>query len=508
MAQACATAPAGDSGDGPGARATVARNARLVSVCTSSVSGAVLASRLVTSLPGPPGDVRTGHGVPLSEVSDMADAPTPAPPARPSTARGPHLQAPPEDPRGLVCPTCGGVVSPGRVHRALLAAISWFALVPAVAGVLALTVGADAVERYALLWVGAWALVGAPAAMVALRRGYTLRCRACGAKGLVAADTFAARRALAVRPRAAEPVPTGGHVTTLAPLPDGRLAAGVVGGAIRVWDPADAEADPVLLTGHVRDVEHLAVLADGRLASASRDGSVRVWDLAAGAPPVVLARNDVVADALAGLPDGRVAWAGRDGLIHLRHPDAPAESLRLLAFQRGRHTRGVTALVALPDGRLVAGGHDDALRVYDPASDGPPVVYGHHTAPVHALALLADGRLASAEGLLDDGRLGGAVRVQHLEDPAEAPVTGPATGPGEVTVALATPPHEVAQLRDGRIVALGHDRHLRVLDLAMPGPTPLRVGERVTHLAALPDGRIVTSLADATVEVWDVPGRT
>lgn len=475
-----------------------------MSVCASSVSGAVLASRLDTSLPEPPGDVGTGHGVTLSEVSDMADAPTPASPARPTPAPALRFQAPPDDPRGLVCPTCGVVVPPGRVHRAFLAAISWFVLVPAVAGVLSLALGADAVERYALLWLGGWALVGAPAAMVALRRGYTLRCRACGAKGLVAADTFEARHALAVRPRAAEPVPTGGHVTTLAPLPDGRLAAGVVGGAIRVWDPADADADPVLLTGHVRDVEHLAVLADGRLASASRDGSVRVWDLAGGTPPVVLARNDIVADALAAMPDGRVAWAGRDGLIRLRHPDAPAESLRLLAFQRGRHTRGVMALVALPDGRLVAGGHDDAVHVYDPASDAPPVVYGHHTAPVHALALLADGRLASAEGLLDDGRLGGAVRVQQLEESDAVSVTGP----GEVTVALATPPREVAQLRDGRIVALGHDRHLRVLDLAMPGPTPLRVGERVTHLAALPDGRIVTSLADATVEVWDVPGRT
>lgn len=434
----------------------------------------------------------------------MADAPTPASPVRPSATDRPRVQPLPEDPRGLVCPTCGVVVPPGRVRRAFLAAVSWFALVPAVAGVLSLTLGAQTIERHALLWVGAWALLGGPAAMIALRRGYTLRCRACGAKGLVAADTFEARHALAVRPRPADPVPTGGHVTTLTPLPDGRLAAGVVGGAIRVWDPADADAAATWLTGHVRDVEHLAVLADGRLASAARDGSVRVWDLEGGTPPVVLARNDVAADALVGLPDGRVAWAGRDGLIRVRHPDAPADSLRLLPFQHGRHTRGVTALVALPDGRLVAGGHDDALRVYDPATDSAPVVHGHHTAPVHALTLLADGRIASAEGMLDDGRFSGAVRVQHLDTPGGTTVTGPAA----VTVALATPPREVAQLRDGRLVTLGHDRHLRVLDLTTPGPTPLRVGEHVTHLAALPDGRIVTSLTDATVEVWDVPGRT
>ena len=433
----------------------------------------------------------------------MADASPPTSSARPAAAAG-RVPGAAEDPRGLVCPTCGVVVPPGRVHRALLAAVSWFALVPAVAGILSLSVGAEAVERNALLWLGAWALLGAPAAMVALRQGYTLRCRVCGTKGLVGAGTFEARRALAVRPQAAGPVPTGGHVTTLAPLPDGRLAAGVVGGAIRVWDPTDPDAGAVVLTGHVRDVEHLAVLADGRLASASRDGSVRVWDLAGDAPPVVLARNDVAADALIGLPDGQVAWAGRDGLIRVRHPDAPADSLRLFPFQHGRHARGVTALMALPDGRLVAGGHDDALRVYDPASDSAPVVHGHHTAPVHALALLADGRVASAEGALDDGRFGGAVRVQHLDDPGDAPTPGP----GELTVTLATPPREVAQLRDGRLVTLGHDRHLRVLDLATPGPTPLRVGERVTHLAALPDGRIVTSLTDATVEVWDVPGRT
>jgi hypothetical protein len=254
-------------------------------VRASTVSRAALASRLVTSLPEPPGDARAGHGVTLSEVSDMADAPTPAPQARPraGTATSWWL-TPADDPRGLVCPTCGVVVPAGRVYRAFLAAVSWFLLVPAVAGVLALALDPEAVADQALLWVGGWAVVGVPGAMLALRRGYTLRCRACGAKGLVAADTFEARRALAVRPRPAEPVPTGGHVTTLAPLPDGRLAAGVVGGAIRVWDPAAGEAGDgaLLLRGHVRDVEHLAVLADGRLASASRDGSVRVWDLAGG----------------------------------------------------------------------------------------------------------------------------------------------------------------------------------------------------------------------------------
>lgn len=425
----------------------------------------------------------------------MADAPPPAPPVRPGADQPASWWfATPDDPSGLVCPTCGNVVPPGRVRRALLAAVSWFVLVPAVVGVLVLTVGPTAVGEQGLLWVGVWALAGVPAAVVAMRRGYTMRCRACGARGLVAADTFEARRSLAVRPRPADPVPTGGHVTTLAPLPDGRLAAGVVGGAIRVWDPTDDSAEPVLLVGHVRDVEHLIVLADGRLASASRDGSVRVWDLDGG-PTVVLTRNDVVADALGALPDGRLAWAGRDGLIHVQHPDEPARSRRAMAFLRGRHPRGVTALLALPDGRLVAGGHDDALHVFDPASDVPPAVYGHHTAPVHALTLLTDGRIASAEGLLEDGRFGGAVRVQHLDDA------------GRLTVPLATPPREIAQLRDGRVVTLGHDRHLRVLDLAAPAPAPLRVGERVTHLAPLPDGRIVTSLADATVEVWDVPGR-
>jgi hypothetical protein len=102
------------------------------------------------------------------------------------------------------------------------------------------------------------------------------------------------------------------------------------------------------------------------------------------------------------------------------------------------------------------------------------------------------------------------VRVQTLGGATGATDAAGASAstPGEITVTLATPPREVAQLRDGRLVTLGHDRHLRVLDLAAPGPTPLRMGDHVTHLAALPDGRIVTSLADATVEVWDVPVRT
>ena len=43
---------------------------------------------------------RDRAGVTLSEVSDMADAPP----------RAPHA---PDEPRGLVCPTCGVVVPPG-----------------------------------------------------------------------------------------------------------------------------------------------------------------------------------------------------------------------------------------------------------------------------------------------------------------------------------------------------------------------------------------------------------
>ncbi len=65
-------------------------------------------------------------------------------------------------------------------------------------------------------------------------------------------------------------------VSTLAVLPDGRLASGSYDSTVRVWRPSTGVCEAVL-KGHTREVRALAVLPDGRLASGSWDNIVRVW---------------------------------------------------------------------------------------------------------------------------------------------------------------------------------------------------------------------------------------
>lgn len=72
-------------------------------------------------------------------------------------------------------------------------------------------------------------------------------------------------------------------MTALASLPDGSLATGSSGGAIRLWDTRTASgictAAVATLFAHTDTIYALAPLPTGLLASASRDATVRLWQL-------------------------------------------------------------------------------------------------------------------------------------------------------------------------------------------------------------------------------------
>jgi WD domain, G-beta repeat len=103
-------------------------------------------------------------------------------------------------------------------------------------------------------------------------------------------------------------------VTSLAVLPDGRLASGGTDGKIRLW-PREGAGQPVVLT-QGSWVRSLAVLPDGRLASGGGDGKIRLWPKEGTGEPVVLTHGGEVT-SLAVLPDGRLASGGDDGKIRL-----------------------------------------------------------------------------------------------------------------------------------------------------------------------------------------------
>jgi WD40 repeat protein len=91
-------------------------------------------------------------------------------------------------------------------------------------------------------------------------------------------------------------------VTSLAVLPDGKLASGSNDKTVRVWDVVTGAC--TLLGEHTLEVYTLAVLPDGRLMSA--DKTVRVWDETTGACLIALHQDFQTFHALA-LSNGNLA---------------------------------------------------------------------------------------------------------------------------------------------------------------------------------------------------------
>jgi hypothetical protein len=193
-------------------------------------------------------------------------------------------------------------------------------------------------------------------------------------------------------------------VRAMALLPDGRVASGSSCGddyvsAIWLWDPSGS-AEPVPLMAHSRSVSTLAALPDGRLAAGYDDDTILVWDPSRLADPrayrVLLEGHSRPPSALAVLPDGRLASGSmeRDCTIRIWDPAGSAEPVVLSG-----HTRTVLALAVLADGRLASGSADCTMRVWDPSGSAPPIVLAGHTDPVNCLAVLPDGRLASGAGI-------------------------------------------------------------------------------------------------------------
>ena len=105
-----------------------------------------------------------------------------------------------------------------------------------------------------------------------------------------------------------------GSLTTLAVLPDGRIASGADDNTVRVWDP-QGQRPAQVLEGHAGWVNCLAVLPDGRIASGAGDNTVRVWDPRSGRQ-LAMFHADAPITALLAHPSGLIVAGDQSGAVH------------------------------------------------------------------------------------------------------------------------------------------------------------------------------------------------
>jgi WD40 repeat protein len=196
-----------------------------------------------------------------------------------------------------------------------------------------------------------------------------------------------------------------GHVTAIAPMPDGRYLAAIFN------EPDVVLSDPRQgglgrpLGMPVRDASNLKVSPDGRTVAVSSFSSpdIVLWDLDSGRERMTLRGDSSAVIRLAFAPDGRsLASAPKD--------DRPICVWDLATGRPARWLTGmdtsVLALAFSPDGRLVAGASSITrpVRIWDVRTGAEVLALAGHSRVVLALAFSPDGRaLATASG---DGTVG------------------------------------------------------------------------------------------------------
>jgi WD40 repeat protein len=247
----------------------------------------------------------------------------------------------------------------------------------------------------------------------------------------------------------------------------------------------------VVVGDHAEPVAAIAFVPDGSgLASASKDGRVRVWDLAGG-PGLELSRHDGPALGVALSPAGDAfASSGGDGTIRIGRFDG-----RSIA-EWGPFEAPVAAVTFLSGGQYVAaaiGNRLDAseagsLRLYR-TRDGSEVRRIPEPQGVWSLAAAPDSKRLAW--------IGGARRVTTWE----------ITSPDRKTLPPLKLSSALAMSSDGRLVAAGDDRLVRVWDVDRQEEMAHLRGHqgRVTALAFAPDNRtLISGGGDRSVVVWDL----
>ncbi|MDX3661617.1 hypothetical protein PV646_30305 [Streptomyces sp. ID05-26A] len=237
------------------------------------------------------------------------------------------------------------------------------------------------------------------------------------------------------------------------------------------------------LTGHTANVVKVAFNSDGAiLATAGWDRTARLWDASTGTALATLTHAEQV-NAVAFSDDDRIlATASTDGFVRLWDLTDLRSPRRIADLPQ---PGSVISLAFGPD-RLVAGTWGGAALLWDLKTTTARTLPGK--GPVHAVAISPDGR---------------SIATGHDRDVRIWPVDGGEprilSGHTDVVRGLAFSP-------DGRLASTSVDRTARVWDLDRPDPLVLTGHTAGVVAAAFAGPALATASDDHTVRLWDLPG--
>ena len=174
-------------------------------------------------------------------------------------------------------------------------------------------------------------------------------------------------------------------------LPRGLIASASSGGAF--VSVVDSASKTKIRTFAGRWIRCFAVLPDGRLAAGSLSGAVRLYDIAKNICSTLSAVHEINALAVVGT---LLASGEYGGVIRLWNTDNFS-----CVFTLDGHTRSIYALACLPDGRLVSAAGDD-IRVWNVATRQCELIVKTRCA-IGKLAVLPDCKLAGLSELSFSG---------------------------------------------------------------------------------------------------------
>jgi WD40 repeat protein/tRNA A-37 threonylcarbamoyl transferase component Bud32 len=313
-----------------------------------------------------------------------------------------------------------------------------------------------------------------------------------------------------------------------------RVASSSADGDVKIWDESTGELR-LTLAGHHGPVNDVAYAPDGRrIATAGWDKTIKIWDTETGNETLTLRGHAEEVKSVAFSPDGRrlvSTWRDRVGVWNATPVD---EALGLEAFRVPGHASSVASVAFSPNGRFLASaGEDRLIHVWEVDSLGRGIeprgkTLKGHLDRVLSLAFSPDSRRLVSAGI-DGIKVWDTARGKELWT---APPNGGwplvAFSPDGLTVAVlcsvslnfrnAETGEPVATLRmhtgglggfayspDGKLVAVGNERYLRIWDLGTAKEVrSVRHDGAVWHVAYSPDGRRIASACfDQTVRIWN-----